>query len=215
MQVEIYTDGSATVTGKPGGYGFVVVIDGVKYNHGNGYMESATNNDAELQAAIEGLKYVHELLSSHDLDSKRIMSPNPKLSVTLVSDSQLILGWASKQWQFKQLDKIHKYEELMYYMNALNADTRWVEGHKGDKYNEMCDKLANQARLSKTEHLEKIQKTISGETLIGNKKTGVVTLWYKDKLKVIDLDKNIIEDYNREIHGPRGSALEIREEKSR
>ena len=55
----------------------------------------------------------------------------------------------------------------------------------------------------------------NGKTLIGTKKTGVICVWYKDCLKVIDLSHNIVEDYVRDIHGPRGSALEIREEKTR
>ena len=56
---------------------------------------------------------------------------------------------------------------------------------------------------------------LDGRSLIGRKKSGIVCVWYKNKLKVIDLEQNIIEDYNREMHGARGGMLEIREEKSR
>ena len=55
MKIEVYTDGSATTSEKPGGWGYVIVIDGVKHSEGSGRMETATNNDAELEGAIMGL----------------------------------------------------------------------------------------------------------------------------------------------------------------
>jgi hypothetical protein len=80
-----------------------------------------------------------------------------------------------------------------------------------------CDKLANNARLKVLKVVEYEEKnctiTVNGSNLdkpqIGKKKTGVVCLWYKDILKIIDLDQGIIEDYNKEIHGKRDSVLEI------
>ena len=36
MKVEVYTDGSATTKDKPGGYGWVIVIDGKFHSEGSG-----------------------------------------------------------------------------------------------------------------------------------------------------------------------------------
>jgi ribonuclease HI len=211
MKLDIYTDGSATTVDKPGGWAAVIVIDGVQVDELSGYMEHASNNDAELQSAIEGVKFActDEFLYKYTTWSWE------HHDITLVSDSQLILGWASGVFQFKQESKMHKYKELMEIIYKFKIGTRWVRGHSGDIYNERCDKLANAARLSLSNKQELEENKLSGETQIGKKKTGIVCLWYKDKLKIIDLDNSIIEDYDRDIHGSRGAILEIREEKSR
>jgi hypothetical protein len=135
--------------------------------------------------------------------------------VYLVSDSQLILGWASGEYRFKQAGKLEKYYQLQALVQKLRVKTRWVRGHNGDEFNERCDQLANEARLGVQNKKEREEAKERGETLIGTKKSGVMCVWYKNCLKVIDLETNVVENYDREIHGARGSMLEIREEKSR
>lgn len=137
MQIEVWADGSGTTKATPAGYGFVVTQDGSKIYEGKGYLPFGTNNDAELQAAIAGL----ESLSLH--------SELTFENVTLVSDSQIILKWASGENEFKQLDKMEKYVKLQELMRTYNVRTRWVKGHAGNEFNERCDRLANAGRLQK------------------------------------------------------------------
>ena len=210
MIIEVYTDGSATTADKPGGWGFVLVVDDKKIDEGNGSMPGASNNDAELQAAIEGLGRAYQYLM-HEAPSMQLGD----LEIFLVSDSQLVLGWADGTYNFKQATKMDKYNTLQELVRRMRIKTRWIQGHNGDEHNERCDALANEARLSLVKKTEKMEAIVNNKTLIGTKKTGTVCLWYKDGLKVIDLDNNIVENYNRTIHGARGSMLEIREEKSR
>lgn len=136
MKIEMYSDGSGTVSTKAGGYGFVVVKDGIKCYEGSGHLEYATNNDCELQGAIEGLNSVHSLFGQLEIAD----------TVTLVSDSQIILNWADGTNKFLQEEKMDKYLQLRNLMSDLKASTRWVPGHTGDVHNERCDKLANAAR---------------------------------------------------------------------
>lgn len=217
MHIEVYTDGSATTNDKPGGYGYVICIDGEKRSEGSGHMDNASNNDAELEAAIQGLdearRRIAEIRTTIQINDILIKS---QIKVTLVSDSQLILGWATGKYSFRQQDKMDKYTHLQLLVKIMNVDTRWVEGHSGDEHNERCDHLANQARLNLQKQAEKIEAiSDSNKTAIGTKKIGVVCIWYKDSLKIIDLENNIVEDYNREKHGTRGGLLEIREDKAR
>jgi ribonuclease HI len=133
MTIEVYTDGSATTKDKPGGYGWVLVVDGEFHSEGSGSIPNATNNDAELEAALAGLVNAYKI--------------NPhKFTVTLVSDSQIILGWTSGRYRFKQANKQHKYDALMRLKTMMPVETRWVRGHAGDQWNERCDKLAGAAR---------------------------------------------------------------------
>ena len=215
MHIEVYSDGSATTNETPGGYGWVLVVDGVKHSEGSGHAENVTNNDMELEAAIQGLIAAAKIVWPPikvlgNYEAVEIIPPE----VTLVSDSQIILGWASGTYRFKQESKMDKYRQLRALVDRMMVKTRWVKGHSGDEHNDRCDKLANNARKGiATEELDKTNP--KGDTRIGTKKTGVVSLWYSGQLKIVDFENGIIENYNREVHGKRGSLIEIREDKTR
>jgi ribonuclease HI len=156
MKIEVYTDGSATIATKPGGWAWVLVIDGVKHSEGSGRMENATNNDAELESAIMGLAAV---LKEIGTDPPRISYSDQTLpEITLVSDSQIILRWANGTQRFKQQKKVQKYKQLQFLMHRLNAQTRWVRGHSGDEHNNRCDRLANWARKGIEEPKPQVKK---------------------------------------------------------
>jgi len=204
VEILVYSDGSATVPTKPGGYGYVIVIDGEKLSEGSGHMSGASNNDAELMGAIMGLAEVLKHIIAYPAIYK---DPD----VTLCSDSQIVLGWASGTYRFKQQNKIDKFKQLQFLVKRLNVKTKWVKGHAGHEHNERCDKLANEARLGiESKPIEKTK-----ETKIGTRKEGIVCLWYGDELKIIDLTSNLVEDYSKDIHGKRGSSIEIRKERFR
>lgn len=163
MKIEVYSDGSATIKTKPGGYGYVIVFDGVKVSEGNGHMPQATNNDAELEGALQGLAAVLKMRIEGKI-------PIGTHEVFLVSDSQIVLGWVDGTFRFKQRDKRHKYDQLCHVVKKLNVKTRWVEGHTGDTHNERCDKLANEGRKMYDEPKEKLAKVkpikLSSEELL-------------------------------------------------
>lgn len=143
MKVEIYADGSGNTFDSDGGYGWRLVVDGVLVTEGNGYLSSATNNVAEITAAIEGLKYAGTYISKLGVQLQATDQ------VVLVSDSQLVLGYANGNYRCKALHLTQLYIELRKVYGAVGATTRWVKGHTGDEHNEGCDKLAKAARLGK------------------------------------------------------------------
>ena len=139
MLVEVFSDGSATTGDKPGGFAFVICVGGVKVAEGSGHIPKATNNVAEITAAISGLEYV----TTHDLAG---VDGNSPLNVVLVSDSKLVLGYASGEYQCKAMHLLPLMLKLKKLYRNLNAETRWVRGHTGDEHNERCDVLAKAAR---------------------------------------------------------------------
>lgn len=143
MKVEVYADGSGNTFNSDGGYGWRLVIDGVLFSEGNGYLPSATNNVAELTAAIRGLEAADSYISS-----QTVQPPCPT-QVVLISDSQLVLGYANGQYKCKALHLSGLYIQLRKVYQSLSAGTRWVKGHSGDEHNEACDKLAKAARNGK------------------------------------------------------------------
>lgn len=143
MKVEVYADGSGNTFDSDGGYGWRLVVDGALHSEGSGYLPSATNNVAEITAAIEGLKAATAYLAN-----PAIQSQGPH-QVELVSDSQLVLGYANGAYRCKALHLTQLYIQLRKVYGDVKASTRWVKGHSGDEHNEGCDKLAKQAREGK------------------------------------------------------------------
>lgn len=142
MKIQVYADGSATTMDGPGGYGYAIVIDGKLFSQGSGGIEKATNNVAEITAAIEGLNYVSGLKNNKDSDAYK------DAEVELVCDSQLVLKYATGEYKCRKYHLVPLNIKLRKLFNELKATTRWVRGHSGEQYNELCDKLAKSARES-------------------------------------------------------------------
>ena len=134
--VDIYTDGACRGNPGPGGWGAVLVYNGLERELSGGE-ESTTNNRMELTAAIAALSALKE-----------------PCEVTLTSDSKYLVdavtqGWALS-WRahgWKKADRspalnVDLWEQLLALLERHNVTFVWVKGHDGHPYNERCDKLA-------------------------------------------------------------------------
>jgi ribonuclease HI len=146
MKIEVYTDGSATTADKPGGWAYVLIIDGKEFTRQNGGLASATNNVAEITAAIEGLGAAIRLKNNSSSNVDPNANVDPSSDVELISDSQLVLKYATGEYKCKAMHLVPLYIKLRKLYAEAKATTRWVKGHAGDEYNEVCDKLAKAAR---------------------------------------------------------------------
>lgn len=138
-KVHIYTDGSSRGNPGPGGYGTILIYGKHERQLSGGYLLT-TNNRMELLAVIAGL----ESLTS-------------RCEVIVTSDSQYVInamnkgwldGWKTSGWIKKNKEKV-KNADLWKRLFDLNSEHeiewRWVKGHAGNKYNELCDTLATDA----------------------------------------------------------------------
>lgn len=143
MKISIYCDGSSDgKSGGLGGWGFVILLDGQEIAKGSGQSKNATNNSEELRAAINGMEWYENAKLNNIIDAMSITE------VELVSDSQLCLGYANGTYKCKAMHLVPLYIKLRKLYAQVGAKTRWCKGHSGDKYNEICDKLAKEARTS-------------------------------------------------------------------
>ena len=134
MKIECYSDGSSDgKSGGVGGYAFVIVVDGVKVHEGSGSEVNATNNTMEILAAAVGLEYVAQTYPQCE-------------DITLISDSQLALRFATGEYKVKKMHLLPYVLRLRRVFNQLKAKTQWVKGHAGNEFNEFCDQLAKAAR---------------------------------------------------------------------
>ena len=136
----IYTDGGCSGNPGPGGWGFVIVDNSGEESIHSGGESITTNNRMELTAVIEALR----LVTAHPEWNE---SP-----ITIFTDSQYvqkgmtqwISGWKRNGWKTASKQPV-KNKELWLVLDELTARInprwKWVKGHAGIHYNEICDSL--------------------------------------------------------------------------
>jgi len=137
-KIIIYTDGAARGNPGPAGWG-AILIDGKSVFEMGGRNKYATNNQMELIAPIEILKY----LKKH----------KKNLSMEIFSDSKyVILGitewihrWIKNNWRNANKKPVlnrELWERLYKLAEELKPKWVYIEGHNGDKWNERADVIA-------------------------------------------------------------------------
>ena len=136
-KVTIYTDGAAKGNPGRGGYGTLLISGNYEKRISQGYMLT-TNNRMELLAVIIGLEAL-----------------NQKCYVTIYSDSKYVVDSVEKGWIFGWEKKGFKgkkntdlWERFLANYRNHKVKLKWVKGHAGNKYNEICDQLAVEATES-------------------------------------------------------------------
>ena len=134
--VEIYTDGACRGNPGRGGWGAILVYNGIEKELSGGDKET-TNNRMELSAVIAALSALRE-----------------PCRVTLTTDSQYVVNAIEKGWldswiknKWRKSDKsavlnVDLWQELVALLDKHSVDFVWVKGHNGHPYNERCDRLA-------------------------------------------------------------------------
>lgn len=137
-KVFIYTDGASLGNPGPSGWAAVLVFsresnDYAKCFHGS-IVGHATNQQAELQAAIEGFK---KLKASCD-----VTVTTDSAYLRNIFDKNWIGTWKRNGWKtadgkaVKNQTQIKELDELV---SQHEVEWLWVKGHDGDKFNEMAD----------------------------------------------------------------------------
>ena len=67
MTIDIYTDGACSGNPGIGGWGVVIILNNKKTINLNGGLINTTNNQMELTAAIEALKYFKKKINFKSL----------------------------------------------------------------------------------------------------------------------------------------------------
>lgn len=137
--VEIYTDGACSGNPGPGGWGAILICEGVEKEL-SGYEKHSTNQRMELTAAIqalEALKY--------------------PCRVKLFSDSAYLINAFNQNWlknwerngwlnsQRKPVENQDLWLELLELYRIHQVEWIKVKGHQDNVYNNRCDELARSA----------------------------------------------------------------------
>ena len=136
-RVDIYTDGACSGNPGPGGWGALLVHDGVEKTICGGEKET-TNNRMEMTAAIEALKALKRPCNIHlHTDSSYLRDGITKW----------IHGWKKNGWRTADKKPVKNQDlwlELETQLERQQVTWHWVRGHAGHTENERADALANQ-----------------------------------------------------------------------
>lgn len=138
-KVVIYTDGACSGNPGPGGWGTILMYDGIKKEISGGKKDT-TNNVMEITAVIEGLKLLKY-----------------PCEVEIYSDSAYVVnafnqhwidGWKKNGWKNSSKEEVKNrelWEELDKLANIHTVTFIKVKGHSDNELNNRCDELARNA----------------------------------------------------------------------
>ncbi|MDR2965683.1 MAG: ribonuclease HI [Treponema sp.] len=145
----IYTDGGCSGNPGPGGWAYVILLQTFQelkiIAQDKGGVTETTNNKMELTAVIEALR--------------KLKTMDVPRQVTVYTDSQYvqkgisewIKTWKKNSWKTSDKKPV-KNQELWIELDTLAGDFtitwQWIKGHAGNKYNELCDQMTQEAIAS-------------------------------------------------------------------
>lgn len=134
--IKLYTDGGARGNPGPGGYGYQVIdstsgAEIILEKSGN-YLGTCTNNQAEYQGLLAGLRWVTDNLETEKLE--------------IFMDSMLIVNQVKGQFKVKNQALKPLYQETM---QLLKNFKNYSISHIRREQNYVADFLANQAMDSR------------------------------------------------------------------
>ncbi len=138
-KIKVYTDGGCRGNPGPGGWAFVILKDENNIQM-SGSDKDTTNNKMELTAVIKALEYIS---SSEDfINSTAVIhtdSAYVKNGITSWIKKWEINGWKTASRQPVKNKEL--WQQLKMLDNKIKAEWKWVKGHAGNKYNEICDSI--------------------------------------------------------------------------
>lgn len=158
MEIELYVDGACRGNGtifKPqAGIGNVLLLPKEKIYHKEKLdFQPNTNNKAEIYAIIRGLEKLKEFYNyQQEKFAKDKLIIYSDSAYTINGITKWIKGWRVNNWINSKKEPVKNkelWQELDNLVRELDDyfDIKFikVKGHAGNQWNEVCDKLANEA----------------------------------------------------------------------
>ena len=137
MSIKVYTDGACKGNPGPGGWGVYIQLNDEEKDLYGGNPET-TNNQMEMQAALEALKYLK--------DKDEVIELYTDSNYLRQGITEWIHKWKLNNWRTaakKPVANRDLWIEISDLNEKMDVQWNWVKGHAGDPGNERADQLAN------------------------------------------------------------------------
>ena len=137
MTIKVYTDGACKGNPGPGGWGVYIQSNDEEKDLYGGNPET-TNNQMEMQAALEALKYLK--------DKDEVIELYTDSNYLRQGITEWIHKWKLNNWRTaakKPVANRQLWIEISDLNEKMDVEWHWVKGHAGDPGNERADLLAN------------------------------------------------------------------------
>jgi ribonuclease HI len=145
--LKIYTDGGCSGNPGPGGWAYMMILQTFQGEQiiasAKGGERNTTNNRMELAAVIEAL---HALKARSDVPRQAEIYTDSQYVQKGITE--WIRTWKRNAWRTSDKSPV-KNKELWVELDSLSSEFqlswKWVRGHAGNQYNEMCDEMTQLA----------------------------------------------------------------------
>ena len=137
MSIKVYTDGACKGNPGPGGWGVYIQLNDEEKDLYGGNPET-TNNQMEMQAALEALKHLK--------DEDEVIELYTDSNYLRQGITEWIHKWKKNNWKTaakKPVANRDLWIEISDLNEKMTVEWNWVKGHAGDPGNERADELAN------------------------------------------------------------------------
>ena len=137
MSIKVYTDGACKGNPGPGGWGVYIQSNEDEKELYGGNPET-TNNQMEMQAALEALKHLK--------DEDEVIELYTDSNYLRQGITEWIHKWKTNNWKTaakKPVANRDLWIEISDLNEKMTVQWNWVKGHAGDPGNERADELAN------------------------------------------------------------------------
>ena len=137
MSIKVYTDGACKGNPGPGGWGVYIQSNEDEKELYGGNPET-TNNQMEMQAALEALKHLK--------DKDEVIELYTDSNYLRQGITEWIHKWKKNNWRTaakKPVANRDLWIEISDLDEKMTVHWNWVKGHAGDPGNERADQLAN------------------------------------------------------------------------